>query len=153
MAIEIERKFLVDVNQLPQLKNGKLLRQGYLWSSPNKSLRIRIVDTVAFLTIKIGTDPLQRLEFEYEIPVDDAETLLLQCSDIIEKERFLVPHSGNNWEVDIFRGKNNGLIVAEIELTHQAQQIDIPKWITKEVTNDSRYLNVSLAAHPFIEWH
>ncbi|PID95239.1 MAG: adenylate cyclase, partial [Bacteroidetes bacterium] len=146
------RKFLVDVTKLPQLNKGKKLCQGYLWSSPDKSLRIRIVDNTAFLTIKTGTDILQRSEFEYEIPISDAEELLQQCDNKIEKERFILSHAGNSWEIDIFYGRNKGLIVAEIELLHKNQAIELPEWVTQEVTNDTRYLNVSLANHPFLDW-
>ncbi len=152
MPLEIERKFLVDVTKLPQLNKGKKLCQGYLWSSPDKSLRIRVADNVAFLTIKTGTDILQRSEFEYEIPISDAEELLQLCENKIEKERFILPHAGNSWEIDIFYGKNKGLIVAEIELSHKNQTIELPEWVIQEVTNDTRYLNVSLANHPFLNW-
>ncbi len=152
MPLEIERKFLVDGTRLPQLNNGKQIKQGYLWSNPDKSLRIRIAGKSAFLTIKMGSEVLERSEFEYKIPMSDAEELLHQCSSRVEKERFIITHAGSNWEIDIFSGKNSGLIVAEIELLHKNQQIEFPEWIMQEVTDDTRYLNASLAENPFVNW-
>ncbi|RUT78620.1 CYTH domain-containing protein [Ancylomarina longa] len=152
MAIEIERKFLVNTNLLPQLENGKKLTQGYIWNESNKSLRIRITDTKSFLTIKSGNNPLCRSEFEYEIPMTDAKELLRLCDTKIEKTRYLIPIENHTWEIDIFEGKNQGLIIAEIELSSEKESFFLPKWINKEVSQESKYLNVELIKHPFTEW-
>ncbi|MCT4603332.1 MAG: CYTH domain-containing protein [Marinifilum sp.] len=152
MAIEIERKFLVHKHLLQLPDNGKKLIQGYIWSDPKKSLRIRIADKKAFLTIKSGTDILKRSEFEYEIPVIDAENLLGLCDAKIDKTRYLVSIGQHTWEIDIFHGDNQGLIIAEIELSSPKEQIQLPDWIDQEVSNDPKYLNVSLIKNPFVNW-
>jgi adenylate cyclase len=152
MAIEIERKFLVHKHLLQLPDNGKKLIQGYIWSDPKKSLRIRIADKKAFLTIKSGTDILKRSEFEYEIPVIDAENLLGLCDAKIDKTRYLVSIGQHTWEIDIFHGDNQGLIIAEVELSSPKEQIQLPDWIDQEVSNDPKYLNVSLIKNPFVNW-
>ncbi|PXY01498.1 adenylate cyclase [Marinifilum breve] len=152
MAIEIERKFLVNKDLLPLPNDGKKLIQGYIWSYPQKSLRIRIAGEKAFLTIKAGNDILKRSEFEYEIPMTDAHELLDLCDAKIEKTRYLIPMDSYTWEVDVFHGDNQGLIVAEIELASSEEQIQLPEWIDQEVSNDPKYLNVSLIENPFIKW-
>ncbi|RKD96884.1 CYTH domain-containing protein [Marinifilum flexuosum] len=152
MAIEIERKFLVNQDLLPLPNDGKKLIQGYIWSDPQKSLRIRIAGEKAFLTIKSGNDILKRSEFEYEIPMTDAHELLELCDAKIEKTRYLIPMAQYTWEVDVFHGDNQGLIVAEIELASSEEQIKLPEWIDQEVSNDPKYLNVSLIENPFIKW-
>ncbi|PKQ64926.1 hypothetical protein BZG02_03505 [Labilibaculum filiforme] len=152
MPLEIERKYLIKANLLKLPQEGKKLIQGYIWSDPTKSLRIRIAGIKAFLTIKSGTNPLNRSEFEYEIPIQDAQDLLLLCDSKIEKTRYLIPQNNLFWEVDVFEGNNTGLIVAEIELNSADEQFEVPQWIDREVTNDSRYLNVELIKHPFSKW-
>ena len=152
MGVEIERKYLVKKEKLNLPEQGKKLVQGYLWSDSNKSLRIRIADTQAFLTIKSGNDILKRAEFEYEIPLHDAEKLLQMCDAKIEKTRYLIPQDHHSWEIDVFEGANQGLIVAEVELSSENEEIKLPKWIDKEVSQDSRYLNVSLIKNPFTKW-
>jgi len=152
MSIEIERKYLVKPDLLSLPKEGKKLIQGYIWSDPDKSLRIRIANEKAFLTIKSGNNPLSRSEFEYEIPITDAENLLGLCESKIEKTRYLILHKNATWEVDVFEGDNKALIVAEIELSDENEQIELPNWIDREVTNDSKYLNVELIKHPFTKW-
>ncbi|WP_421920279.1 CYTH domain-containing protein [Marinifilum sp.] len=152
MALEIERKFLVHQNRLVLPKKGKQLIQGYIWSDPEKSLRIRISDQQAFLTIKAGNDILNRTEFEYDIPLNDAKELLLLCDAKIEKTRYLIEHHKHIWELDVFHGANNGLIVAEVELSSADEQIQFPDWIAQEVSNDPKYLNVSLIKNPFVKW-
>ena len=152
MGVEIERKYLVKKEKLNLPEQGKKLVQGYLWSDPNKSLRIRISDTQAFLTIKSGNDILKRAEFEYEIPLHDAEELLQMCDAKIEKSRYLIPQDNLTWEIDVFDGANRGLIVAEVELSNENEEINLPNWIDKEVSQDSRYLNVSLIKNPFTKW-
>jgi len=152
MGVEIERKYLVKKEKLNLPEQGKKLVQGYLWSDSNKSLRIRIADTQAFLTIKSGNDILKRAEFEYEIPLHDAEELLQMCDAKIEKTRYLIPQDHHSWEIDVFEGANQGLIVAEVELSSENEEIKLPEWIDKEVSQDSRYLNVSLIKNPFTKW-
>jgi adenylate cyclase len=152
MALEIERKFLVNIDLLPLPNDGKKLIQGYIWSDPQKSLRIRTAGQKAFLTIKSGNDILKRSEFEYEIPMADAKELLELCDTKIEKTRYLIPMDQYTWEVDVFHGDNQGLIVAEIELSSSQEQIKLPEWIDQEVSNDPKYLNVSLIKNPFIKW-
>lgn len=152
MALEIERKFLVNKDLLQLPNHGKKLIQGYIWSDPQKSLRIRIAGEKAFLTIKSGNDILKRSEFEYEIPLADAQELFDLCDAKIEKTRYLIPMDQYTWEVDVFHGDNQGLIVAEIELSSSEEQIKLPEWIDQEVSNDPKYLNVSLIENPFIKW-
>jgi len=152
MAIEIERKYLVHANLLPPLEKGIKLTQGYIWNESNKSLRIRIADNKAFLTIKSGLNPLKRSEFEYEIPRDDAKELLNLCDAKIEKTRYLIPIEKHTWEIDIFEGANQGLIIAEIELLCEQENFLLPNWIDREVSQESKYLNVELIKHPFTKW-
>lgn len=152
MPLEIERKYLVKLELLKLPKEGKKLVQGYIWSDPNKSLRIRIAGEKSLLTIKTGTNPLSRSEFEYEIPMQDANELLALCDSKIEKTRYLINFNNLTWEVDVFEGENKGLIVAEVELSFEDQEIILPNWIEQEVTNESIYLNVELIKHPFSKW-
>lgn len=152
MATEIERKYLIKEDLLNLPAKGNRIVQGYLWSEKEKSMRIRITKGKGFLTIKTGTNPLSRLEYEYEIPLTDAEELLSQCDKSIEKTRFIVLEAGMNWEVDVFEGENKGLIVAEIELTSKDQEFEKPEWLKLEVTQDKRYLNVNLINQPISLW-
>ncbi len=152
MTLEIERKYLVKPELLELPNEGKKLVQGYVWSDPDKSLRIRIAGEKAMITIKTGTNPLSRSEFEYQIPMKDANELLALCESKIDKTRYLIKFEDLLWEVDIFEGKNKGLIVAEVELSSEDQEISLPNWIDKEVTKDSKYLNVELIKHPFSKW-
>lgn len=143
---EIERKFLVDIvdfNTL-NLKNGEFISQGYLQNEPSRSLRIRIKGDKAFLTIKIGERAIKRLEYEYEIPINDGNELLKQCVITLEKIRYTLEYQGKVWEIDKFLGKNEGLILAEIELEDELDVFTKPEWLGLEVTEDSRYLNVNL---------
>lgn len=152
MATEIERKYLIKEELLRLPETGNRIVQGYLWSEIGKSMRIRITKESGFLTIKTGTNPLSRLEYEYEIPLIDAEELLSQCDKTIEKTRFLIEFAGMNWEVDVFEGENKGLILAEVELESENQKFEKPEWLAKEVTEDTRYLNVNLLKNPISLW-
>lgn len=152
MPLEIERKYLVKPELLQLPNEGKKLIQGYVWSDPDKSLRIRIAGNKALLTIKTGTNPLRRSEFEYEIPMKDANELLVLCESKIEKIRYLIKYENLLWEIDVFEGENKGLIVAEVELSSEEQEINLPNWINTEVTKDPKYLNVELIKHPFSKW-
>ncbi|MUP40047.1 CYTH domain-containing protein [Labilibaculum euxinus] len=152
MPLEIERKFLIKPNLLDLPKEGQKLIQGYIWSDPDKSLRIRIAGDQSFLTIKTGNNPLNRSEFEYQIPMKDAQDLLVLCDSKIEKTRFVIPQNNLFWEIDVFEGDNKGLIVAEIELSSENENFELPQWIDREVTNESKFLNVELIKHPFSKW-
>ncbi|HIQ28922.1 MAG TPA: CYTH domain-containing protein [Sulfurovum sp.] len=154
MAIEIERKFLIDKNFLPTLKNGYLIKQGYIQTIDLTTVRVRIRDKEAFLTIKSKNKDTTRLEFEYPIPLKDAHKMLenLCQTALVEKIRYLIKHEGHTWEVDVFEGLNKGLIVAEIELDSEDEAFVLPKWIAQEVSNDSRYYNSNLITHPYSAW-
>jgi adenylate cyclase len=152
MATEIERKFLV---QGTQWRNGTgtKIKQGYLNRDKARTVRVRVRADQVFLTVKGLTQGASRAEFEYEIPLADAEELLkLSDGPIIEKTRYVVVHEGSKWEVDEFEGDNSGLVVAEIELQSQGEQFSRPPWLGREVTDDNRYYNSSLASHPYRDW-
>jgi adenylate cyclase len=155
MGKEIERKFLVDHEKWHQLEKpiGHLYRQGYLVAEPNKTIRVRQTDTHGFLTIKGKSSGATRSEYEYEIPIEEARELLDNFSDTeLSKVRYKIIYSGKLWEVDVFSGANDGLIVAEIELNSEDEAFDIPPWITHEVTDDVRYYNSTLTKKPFTDW-
>ena len=156
MAVEIERKFLVaDIGadaawrQVP----GVVYRQGYLNRDKARTVRVRVAGSAAYLTIKGVSVGPTRAEFEYAIPVMDAEALLLLCNGpLIEKTRHVLQHAGTTWEVDVFAGDNAGLVVAEVELQSEAQAFEKPDWLGVEVTLEARYFNSNLATHPFSRW-
>ncbi len=154
--MEIERKFLIKSQEFKS-RAYKTLRitQGYLNSSPERNVRIRITDDSAFLTIKGSTseDGTSRYEWEKEISLADAKALLELCEPgIIDKTRHLVKYRSHLYEVDEFHGENSGLIVAEIELREAGEKYAKPAWLGKEVTGVRRYYNASLLKHPFSEW-
>lgn len=152
MALEIERKFLVIGTQW-RTGTGTPLVQGYLNRDPQRTVRIRVAGTQAFITVKGLSRGAQRAEFEYEIPVTDAHQLLTLCLEpTIEKIRYHVPFEGFIWDVDEFGGVNSGLVVAEIELQSVDQPFARPPWLGEEVTHDRRYFNSSLAEHPYSTW-
>jgi adenylate cyclase len=155
MGVEIERKFLLrDDSWRVDADAGVRMRQGYLTSSEHCSIRVRIRDDDAFLGIKSATSPIRRLEFEFAIPVTEAETLLGElCVDSpVEKTRYHIRHGQHLWEIDVFEGANAGLIVAEIELTHEDEAFDKPAWLGDEVSHDARYFNMNLARRPYSRW-
>jgi CYTH domain-containing protein len=153
MRMEFERKFLVSNDSWKtEAGEGLLCRQGYLVSDPEKTVRIRIIGKKGFLTIKGATQGIGRPEFEYEIPADDAEALLKRCGSLIEKTRYFIPYVGMVWELDVFAGENEGLVLVEIELPEASCQFELPSWIGKEVSEDARYYNACLAQHPFSAW-
>ena len=154
MGIEIERKFLVKGQDWKEGQTGTLYRQGYLHSDPSRTVRVRIAGAKGFLTIKGATERCSRLEFEYEIPSEEASQLMekLCPKPLIEKYRFHIPHLGMVWDVDEFVGENAGLILAEIELESIGQAFDLPPWTGQEVTGDPRYYNAYLAEHPYATW-
>jgi CYTH domain-containing protein len=153
MAVEIERKFLVDTTKWKPVDQGIRITQSYLSVFPSPTVRIRIAGEKAWLTIKGPSKTLARPEFEYEVPVSDADELLnLAVSGQVEKVRHEQYFEGFLWEIDVFSGKNTGLVLAEIELESENQVFSLPHWILDEVTGDGRYYNSYLSHHPFQEW-
>ena len=153
MPLEIERKFLVDPEKWTPKDQGIRLVQAYLSIEPNPTVRVRIAGEKAFLTIKGRTETISRPEFEYEIPCLDAHELLkIAISYRVEKIRYKEMHEGFLWEIDVFSGKNEGLIMAEIELDSEDQEFSLPNWLFNEVSGDRRYYNSYLSEHPFQEW-
>jgi adenylate cyclase len=154
MPLEIERKFLVTGNAWRQPGSATRLRQGYLSFDPERSVRVRLAGTRAWLTIKGPSDGTTRLEYEYAIPVQHAVELLerLCIPPFIEKVRYRVEHAGLVWEVDEFEGDNAGLVLAEVELSDPDQAVVLPDWVGEEVTGDKRYYNVSLVKNPYRSW-
>lgn len=155
MAVEIEKKFLL--NHFPEslLKNPVYISQGYIPHSREGVIRIRIFGDQGFITFKSRTVNAARLEFEYPVPADDAKQMMdLFClKPVIEKNRFHYDFKGFTWEIDCFTGDNQGLIVAEIELSHVDQPFEKPDWIGKEVTGDPRFFNSNLVNHPYNTWN
>ena len=150
MAKEIERKFLVDSSDAHwRSAQPVVMKQGYLNLDSERTVRVRVRGEQAFLTVKGLTTGMSREEFEYEVPVEDGDAMLRLCHHpLIEKTRYEFEFKGNVWEIDEFHGVNEGLVVAEIELTDEAQTFDAPDWIREEVTDDPRYFNSSLAQNP-----
>ena len=152
MGVEIERKFLVKKELWAALEKpkGKHYRQGYLMNSEDRVVRVRIAGDHGFITIKGAAEGITRLEYEYEIPKSDAEEMLDRFQpEGTEKIRCRIPEdSGLVWEVDEFLGANEGLVVAEIELTSEDQSFTRPDWLDQEVTHDERYANSNLALRP-----
>jgi adenylate cyclase len=159
MAIEIERKFLLKNDDWKsQITETHVIKQGYLQSgleaSQKSSVRIRISGNHANINIKSVDLTMVRQEFEYSIPLGDANQLLATlCDDtVISKTRYHVPYGKHLWEVDIFDGENTGLQMAEIELNSLNEKFEIPPWIGEEVSDDKRYYNIYLLKHPFKMW-
>ncbi|NOT10994.1 MAG: CYTH domain-containing protein [Methylococcaceae bacterium] len=155
MAIEIEHKFLLaNDDWRQQVTKSAQFKQGYLSSVATSSIRIRISDNQAWLNIKSATIGTQRQEYEYQIPLSDANEILnnLCNKPIIEKTRHYITIGNNLWEIDEFEGANEGLIVAEIELSEINQKFIKPHWLGNEVTQDLRYYNNNLVRHPYSDW-
>lgn len=154
MGQEIERKFLVVGDAWRETAQGEVICQGYIPTQDARTVRVRRVGDRAYLTLKGPAVGLVRPEFEYPIPVDDAQTILdtLCQPPLIEKTRYRLPQGDIVWEIDEFWGDNQGLIMAEVELTRADQVVDLPEWIGVEVSGDSRYHNSNLARYPFSTW-
>jgi adenylate cyclase len=154
MKIEIERKFLLKDDNWRPGATGVLYRQGYLSTDPQRTVRVRLGGDTAILAIKGAGDGLARPEFEYPLPVEEAELLLdsLCLQPLVEKIRYLVPFAGRTWEIDEFLGANAGLLLAEVELEQPDQPVELPPWIGSEVTGDPRYYNAWLARNPYTTW-
>lgn len=153
MNIEIERKFLLKNDNWRDGAVGVHYKQAYLNEKGDNTVRVRIEGDKAKLTIKGKSSNISRLEFEYDIPMEDAEALFtLAKTPIVEKYRYKIMYAGNCWEVDEFLGMNRGLVVAEIELESETQSFEKPDWIGMEVSGDKRYTNANLARKPYCEW-
>ncbi len=155
MATEIEHKFLIrDDRWRQQIERSIRMRQGYLSSDARCSVRVRIADGCGFLNLKSGTLGIQRSEYEYPIPLIEAEEILdtLCEKPLLEKTRHLVHVGGHLWEIDEFAGDNAGLIVAEIELNDPNEPFVRPEWVGEDVSQDIRYYNSQLARHPYTTW-
>lgn len=153
MSVEIERKFLVNSGAWHSEASRSIrIAQGYLCTDPERTVRVRLKGEQGFLTIKGRNDGITRAEFEYEIPLADAEALLKLCPQLLDKTRHLVEHAGHTWEVDEFHGDNAGLIVAEIELGSVDEAYARPDWLGAEVSHDPRYFNSALSTHPYTRW-
>ncbi|MGI6461493.1 MAG: CYTH domain-containing protein [Candidatus Hydrogenedentales bacterium] len=155
MGTEIERKFLVATDAWRETASeGVPILQGYIAMGPPIAVRVRIAAEQATLNLKKSTVDIARDEFEYPIPADDAAQLLghFCAGHVIQKKRHTVEYRGFIWEVDTFEGSNEGLVVAEIELTAVDQPFDLPPWVGNEVSGDPRYLNTSLSVHPYRDW-
>ena len=155
MATEIERKFLVLNDDWRGIVESDMqIIQSYLASNEFSSTRIRLQGDKANINIKSATLGITRTEFEYAIPVDDAQLMIddLCIKPVIEKTRYIVKHMQHRWEIDVFSGNNKGLIVAEIELSSPDESFEKPSWIGEEVSNDARYYNVCLVKTPYKTW-
>lgn len=155
MPIEIERKFLLaNEDWRDEVVRSSRIRQGYLGKIDKASVRIRVQGDKANINVKSATLSMRRMEYEYEIPLDEAEEMLDQlCAHPqVDKTRYIVERGQHVWEIDEFYGDNSGLIVAEVELADEHESIDKPIWLGQEVTADPRYYNVNLVKHPFSQW-
>ncbi len=150
MATEIERKFLVVSEAWRDGTPGTRIAQGYLTMDPDRSVRVRVAGGKAWLTIKGRTEGISRAEFEYDIPPEDALDLLAMClPSVIDKTRHRIHFAGHLWEVDVFHGANEGLVLAEVELDDACTCPPLPPWVGREVSDDARYFNSNLAQAPF----
>ena len=155
MKKEIERKFIVLDNTYKSLGAPKYCIQGYIQSTNKPLIRIRIIDNQSFLTIKSNLGGITRLEYEYQIPNEDAKKLLESFCEksIVEKNRYFIDYKSTLWEVDEFLNDNDGLVIAEVELNSENQPYAKPDWIGQEVSTDKKYYNCNLATHPYKKWN
>jgi len=154
MGEEIERKFLVSGEAWRETAEGTRYRQGFLSTEPERTVRVRVAGTRGSITVKGKSVGARRAEFEYEIPVADAERMLdtLCKRPLIEKVRYVLAVGAHTWEIDVFEGDNAGLVVAEIELRREDEAFERPEWVGDEVTDDPRYFNSNLVANPYRAW-
>lgn len=156
MPIEIERKFLVNQEKWKNVSKGEGLfyEQGYILREAEKTIRVRMAGEKGFLTIKGKTSGLSRAEYEYEIPLSEAQDLLENfCPSRLQKKRYKIKYKNNLWEVDEFLGDNEGLIIAEIELKSEGEHFEKPEWLADEVTGEKKYYNSELSIHPYKNWN
>lgn len=153
MGTEIERKFLLASDDWrASIARSTPILQGYLLAEEGRSVRVRRAGERGWLTIKTGREGITRAEFEYEIPTEDAQELLALCEARLEKIRHFVEIEGHTFEIDEFHGENEGLIVAELELTAEDAPFPRPPWLGIEVSTDPRYFNGALARRPYKSW-
>jgi adenylate cyclase len=155
MALEIERKYLVINDKWrDSITKKSLMKQGYLANDPNASVRVRVSGSEARLTIKGRSEGISRSEYEYPIPLQDAEEILHNhiSGAVIEKVRYKAKCGDHVWDLDVFAGANHGLIMAEVELRSEEEAFLMPEWAGEEVSSDNRYYNASLASHPYCDW-
>ena len=154
MGREIERKFLVnDESWRGAVQSSAVLRQGYLAVDDGTTVRVRTDGAVAWLTIKGPAEGLSRAEFEWTVPVAEAETLIGLCRGrVVEKTRHKIRSGGHVWEIDEFAGTNRGLVMAEVELQQADEEVAMPPWVGREVSGDRRFDNASLALRPYESW-
>lgn len=155
MGREIERKFLVKKEAWRPQGEGSLYLQGYLSTVKERVVRVRVAGDKGLLTVKGVAEGFSRHEFEYEIPVKDARQMLdtLCETPLIEKIRHREEHEGVLWEIDVFLGENEGLVLAEVELESETRPVPLPAWIGEEVSENPRYYNMNLVKNPFRQWH
>lgn len=155
MAVEIERKFLV-VGQSwrDSVESSTRIVQAYIASTDKATVRVRIKADRAFLTLKGNSQGISRSEFEYEVPVPDAERMIAELAQgpVIDKVRHIIPVAGHTWELDVFAGDNAGLVMAEVELSSSEEEFVLPDWAGNEVSDDGRYYNVNLVTNPYRNW-
>jgi adenylate cyclase len=155
MAVEIERKFLVKNDSwMSEIESQAHVIQGYLANGGNAAVRVRVKGDAAYLTIKGATTGISRSEYEYPIPVEEAEAMLRELTlfPAIDKVRYNVRSGEHLWELDLFAGENEGLAMAEVELASEDEVFEMPEWAGEEVSGDPRYYNASLAQHPYKSW-
>lgn len=153
MGREIERKFLVEDEGWGPAGDGSLQRQGYLAITERGNIRVRIEGGAATLTLKGLQEGLTRDEFEYAIPLEEGERILQVLGLwVAEKTRYRRRHAGHLWEIDVFHGENDGLVTAEVELGSEDEEVDLPPWIGREVSHDTRYRVAHLSRHPWRTW-
>ena len=152
--VEIERKFLVDESQWQPSGDQLVIKQGFLATTDNLVCRVRQKGDIFYLSVKANIQGFKRHDFEYEIPERDGRIMLEQHCELppIEKTRHFVKYEGMLWEVDVFEGLNQGLIIAEIELQSEHQEFAMPPWVTDEVSDDMRYQNSNLYKTPYQKW-
>ena len=154
MGIEIERKFLITGNDWRKGAQSSKYRQGYIFAEKKGVVRVRTIDQKGYLTIKSAPVGLKRQEYEYEIPLADANAMLDNLCEnyIVEKKRYKIKFADHVWEIDEFTGRNEGLLLAEIELSDENESFERPPWIGEEISQDSKYHNSNLSKKPFCNW-
>jgi adenylate cyclase len=151
--VEIERKYLVDTKKWKPFGEGAKIKQGYLMADNQKNVRVRIKGDKAYLTIKGQPEGIKRTELEYEIPLKDAKVMLKMIDGFpVEKTRYKEKFGDFTWEIDVFEGENEGLVLAEVELESENDTPQLPDWITEEVSENEKYFNYYLSKNPFSTW-
>jgi adenylate cyclase len=155
MSFEIERKFLVVDTAFLRGARGVSIQQAYLSRAQRSTLRVRIAGHEAWITVKGRTSGITRREFEYPIPLADAERMMAELAEspLIVKTRYAIRYASHIWDVDVFEGDNKGLVIAEVELQGENESFERPPWLGEEVTADFRYSNSSLCFRPWCSWH